>query len=336
MPPTIDELFSNDVIQVYPAGTPAAQLQHTYTDVRLGRNQQRIDFDQVQSLLASLRADVEQWYAGETGKQMDTYDLGEMLHAVQQRFWSDSRFQQAFDLLELPSEKKESVPIPWWNEVAGGEVEHDPDSIHVLLGPRHSYETQLIRSGHHLPIKSVSVAGLIASNDGHLVIGLRGGKSYPNTYNINAGALRVTEGLRRGEESIYDVFKQLELAPEFGLRNEDVAGATIHSRIMDFAIDRGPMYNFLVQTRLSWFQLGQRWLENIEKDKAEHQEIYYIGANPQDINQFIRNTYIGICANRVNRKRHEIHLLHPGALALASYSGLPVSELRALYQEGVH
>ena len=338
MATNIDELFGNDIILVYPDRTPTQNLRHEYHSERFDTEGRKIDFEEVQRTLASLISDVDALHIEQIGQPMDTYNLRELLVPVQNKFWTDSRFESAFKLLGLPYEKRECVRIPWWNVIAGGELEHMVNSggIQVKLGPRHSYETQLIRSGYQLPIKSVSVGGLILSDEGHLVVGLRGGKTLPNTYHINAGALRVTDGLKTGKQSIYDIFRLAELEPEFGIQDNDVKEATIHSRIMDYSIERGPMYNFLVRTNLSRAELKQRWERNPDEDKDEHQEIVFVPANPKDVNRFIREHYVGICENTLDRRENERHLLHPGALSLAAFSGMPISELRQLYREGLH
>jgi len=335
---SIDELFSNDAIMIYPDRTPARALRHKYRSERLDSKGKEIDFDRVQKILASLGSDVDAWHIEQTGQPMDTYNLGEMLVPVQKKFWEDPRFETAFELLGLPYNKKENIQIPWWNEIAGGELEHKVNSegIEVKLGPRHSYETQLIRSGHQMPIKSVSVGSLIMSSDDYLMLGLRGGNTLPNTYHINAGSLQVTDGLKTGKQSIYDILKCAEVEPEFGIQNGDIKEATIHSRIMDYSIERGPLYNFLVKTNISSDKLKQRWERNPNEDKKEHQAIIFIPANPQDVNKFIRDKYTGICENRSDRGVNERYLVHPGALSLASFSGMPISELRKLYQEGLH
>jgi hypothetical protein len=332
-----DELFGEDAIMVYPDRTPAENLKHSYVDFRTGINGRKIDFDEVHTLLRTLRSDVNDWYQEETRQPMDTYKLGQMLDAVQQKFWSDERFKSALDLLGLPYEKRKDVKMPWWNEVAGGELEHrvDSDGIHVKLCPRHSYETQLIRSGHPISVKSVSVGGIIMSED-YIVIGLRGGKSFPNTYHINAGALRVTEGLKRNEETIHDIFKKVELEPEFGVQEKDISESTLISRVMDYSIEQGPMYVFLVKTNLSTDQLTERWKINQDEDKKEHIELRFVRASPDSVNLFIRKSYVGLCENSLSRASNERYLLHPGALGLASFSGMPVSELKNLYKEGVH
>lgn len=334
----IDELFGDDVILVYPDGTQIQHLKSKYYNSRTRTNGQKIDFGRVHQILSSLKSDVDMWYKEQTGQPMDTYNLGAMLSAVQGRFWSDERFKSSFKLLGLPYDKREDVKIPWWNEIAVGELEHRLDSgkIQVTLAPRHSYETQLIRSGHQIPIKSVSVGGLILSSDGYLVIGLRGGDTWQNTYHINAGALQVTEGLKTGKESIYDIFKKVELKPEFGIQDGDIKEATIHSRIMDYSIEQGPMYIFLVKTNLSSEDLRERWNTNQDEDKKEHQEVVFIPANPRDVDEFIRKNYRGICENKIGRQDTERYLLHPGALSLASFSGMSLSKLKGLYQKGFH
>ncbi len=335
---SIDELFGNDAILVYPTETPVQNLRHTYDPNRFDANGKKIDFETVEGVLKFLKSDVAAWYTEQTGKPMDTYTLGDMLVPVQKKFWNDSRFENAFKLLGLPLDKKEGIKIPWWNEIAGGELEHNFNSgfIDIKLGPRHSYETQLIRIGLMLPIKSVSVGGLILTSDNYLLVGLRGGKTLPNTYHVPAGALKVTPGLKTGEESIYDIFRTAEFKPESGIYDADVVKATIHSRTMDYSIERGPMYNFLVMTNLSRDELHRKWSANTNKDKKEHKDLVFIRTTPKEVDTFIRENYVGDCENKVERTDSEQQLVHPGALALASFSGMHISELRGLYREGLH
>ena len=166
-----------------------------------------------------------------------------------------------------------------------------------------------------------------------IVVGLRGGAAYSNTYHINAGALMATPAFKSGFQTVYDIFRQKELLPEFGIADADVVSAHLNSRIYDHVIDKGPMYVFAVRTRLTKKELHERWEANLDPDKAEHDEPVYISDTPSAVQGFIRENYRGIVANR-KRADHERYLLHPGALALAAYSSMPVSELRTLFREG--
>jgi len=338
----LDTILSTDVITRYPWSVTPAQLMHVYSEQRVNSQGEQIPFDEITAHLASLRTAVEAWYEQETCQKMNTYALGDKIDAVRTQFWRDERFREAFRLLELDYDKDHTkATIPWWNEVAAGELDYreypDIHGVGLVIGPRHSLETQLMRSGIPRPVKNISVGGIIVTTEpdsiGYAVLGLRGGAAYANTYHINAGALMATEGFKRGLQTVYDIFRQKELLPEFGIADRDVVSAQLGSRIYDHVIDKGPMYVFVVKTHLTKKELHERWKANLDPDKAEHDEPVYISDNPYAVQAFIRENYRGVVVNR-KRADHERYLLHPGALALAAYSGMPVSELRTLFTEG--
>lgn len=341
----LDTIFRDDSIFRYPWSVSPAQMMHVYSPTRNNSEGKPYDFDRVVALLFSLRTDVEAWYCKETGKdKMDTYSLGNMADAVRAQFWNDDRFKEAFNLLGLNWEQDHTkATIPWWNEVAAGELDHrlypEMHGVGLVFGPRHSLETQLMRGGVSRPIQNVSVAGIIVtapkigSSLGDVVLGLRGGAAYSNTYHVNAGALMATPEFRKGLQTVYDIFRQKELLPEFGITDKDVAAARLHSRVYDPVIDKGPMYVFVVETKLKKAELHERWEKNLDADKKEHDAPVYLPNTLEAVHDFIRANYRGIVADR-KRGDDERYLLHPGALALASYSGMPIAELRTLFREG--
>ena len=338
----LDKIFAPEVIDRFEPPVSADKLTHTYNDVRLDSKGQPYDFPRITSLLGGLRSDVAAWYTKESGNEFNTFKLGEMINPVREKFWSDPRFAEAFTLLNLDYNDRQKATIPWWNEVAAGELgyEHKGEGIHVNFAPRHSLETQLMRAGIERPVKNVSVGGLIftapenGAPDGYVVIGLRGGASYSNTWAINAGALKVSDEFKQGKTSIYDVFNAMELAPEFGLTPTDVTDSRLHHRYFCHVIDKGPAYVFAVKTPFTKQQLHHKWEQNLDPDKAEHDAPVFIPANPDEVNVFIREHYRGTVANRDGRKDDERYLLHPSALSLAAWSGMPLDELRSLYREG--
>ncbi len=339
----LDSIFERAVITTYPWTVAPPQLTHVYSPERENSRGERIPFDQITALLQGLRSDIETQYEQETGQKMNTFALGERIDAVRAQFWRDERFREAFALLELDYDKDHTkATIPWWNEVAAGELDYreypDIHRVGLVFGPRHSLETQLMRQGVERPVRNVSVGGIIITTEadsetGYAVIGLRGGAAYSNTYHINAGALMATPEFRMGLQTVYDIFRQKELLPEFGISDADVVSARLDSRIYDHVIDKGPMYVFVVKTQLTRKKLHEQWEANLNPDKAEHDEPIYITDTPSAVQGFIQENYRGIVANR-NRADHERFLLHPGALALAAYSGMPISQLRTLFREG--
>jgi hypothetical protein len=335
----LKKVYAPDTIQVF-QNIPAKDLTHEYSDERKNSKGHQIPFDDITGILGELGVDVEEWYASEFGELIDTYNLGKRRQQVLDKFHKDPRFKQAFELLELDFQYHPLASIPWWNEVAAGELDYSASQrgVHLVLGPRHSLETQLMRGGIERPVKNVSVGSMILTTEDNgndfLVLGLRGGASYPNTFHINAGALRVDDEFKQGFTSVYEVFKEHELKKEFGLTEDDLISATLHSRTFDRVIDQGPMYNFLLQTNLDREELFSRWTENLDSDKDEHNSLRFVQASPWAVNQFIQNTYKGVVENKQDRAYIEKQLLHPGALALASFSGMSIDELKGLYQEG--
>ncbi len=335
-------LFGDEIITVYNS-LDVSELTHTYSP-RASGERGGIDFNNAHQILDSLDRDVRNWYKERYKEDMDTYHLGEKFETVQQKYRDDGRFTEALQILEIPSEQVENIRIPWWNEIAGDEIgyERKDDGVHIQIGPRHSYETQCIRNGFKRSISSLSVAGIILSapegksQERFIAIGIRGGKSYRNTYHINAGALGITPEFARYEHSMYDVFKQLELVKEFGIQDRDIDRACVHSRIMDYSIENGPMYNFLVETNLTRNQIHEKWKTNFDPDKAEHQNILFIPANAGSIKNFVLHNYKGHCDSKMERTNDHRFLLHPGALALAAYSGMSSADLKTAYQPGQH
>ncbi len=329
-------LYGDGVITSFQPGLPIDRLVHRYEAVRLDSRGDPIDFAQVSRLLAAVRSDVEAWYGQKTKSAMNTYALGEYAQPVRERFWDDARFAHAFSILELPYDKRQLATIPWWNEIAGGELgfEYDGTTALLSLGPRHSLETQLMRAGIPRPVKNVSVGGIILSKpERQMILGLRGGGAYSNTYHINAGALMVTQDFKEGLTTIFDHFRDGELTPEFGIMPEQIVSVGLGSRIVDEGTDKGTMYTFHVYTNLTARQLMRQWETNLDADRGEHDSPLLLAES--EVARFIRANYRGIVANRQDRQDSERYLLHPGALALAAFAGMQPSELRALYQPGI-
>jgi len=331
-------LFAPDALTRYPPGLDASKLAHRYTDTRLDSKGRQIDFAGIKVMLDSLKTDVARWYTEETGEKFNGYTLGSMIHAVRRKFWEDPRFEQVFTALELDQGHIPKVQIPWWNEVGAAELGHEYDAtgVRVLLGPRHCIEApQLTRAGVDSDVLAVAVTGMPKTSDGYLMVGLRGGVSYRNTYQVNGGALGLTDEIKAGKISIYDFFKAKELIPETGIRDADIEKAEICARIMDESIDNGPQYLFLVHLRIDLQHMMERFEQNPHSSKAEHQCFVPVPATVPGVLEFLKENYRGLVANNEERGNHERRLLHSGAVALLTSVGLPLSELKAFYQDGV-
>ena len=333
----VNKLFGSEVLTRYPSSLKAEQLRHKFSEHRLGATGRPIPFERVFVLLDELNRDITEWHEEETGERFNRYRLAERIDRVRQKYWEDQRFVEAFKLLGLDPLYIERIRLPWWNEIAANEVAHttESDGILVQIGQRHSFETQLVRSGIDLPITSVSVGGIIETCDGFIVIGLRGGVAFPNTYHINAGALGITEGIKNGAESIYDFYGKRGLLAEFGLSDDCIASATVLSRVMDYSIENGTMYVFYIKTNLSFGELETQYESNLDIDKGQHTRLICIRNTPEEIMRFIRQNYKGVITSREDRKDNERYLLHPGALALLSHTNMPLDALRSIFKEGV-
>jgi len=329
------KLFAPEVLIRYPAGTKPEQLRHIYNSSRNGRDGKPMPFAKVVVLLDQVKQDVKDWYKRETGKDFDSYHLGDMLVPVRQKFWTDPRFIEAFTSLGLDLRHIDKAFTPWWNELATTELDHQltADGAIVTVGRLHSLETQLARSGLELPIRSVSVAGIIETTDGFLAIGLRGGVSFPNTYHVTAGSLGLTPGIQDGTQSIYDFFKQKELLLEFGVPQENISSSRVISRVVNLHPEVCPMYVFLINVGMPFVQLQGLYERNKDEDKGEHTRL--VAIPKRDVMAFIEQHYRGVAANKYDRTDSERVLLHHGALALLSYTDYPISELQKLFREGV-
>ncbi|MEK6979607.1 MAG: hypothetical protein AABW86_05265 [Candidatus Micrarchaeota archaeon] len=335
---TKERLLAPDVILKYPPGIDAKRLAHRYTEERLGRDGKQINFSAAVLLLDTARENMESWFETKTWKsfQQERFRLGTMAEEVREQFYSDSRMQDAMGLLGMDPAQRTGIKVPWWNELAANEIGHEikDGAPFVVLGPRHSYETQLVRSGIQIGITSVSVGGIVRTVDGFIVVGIRGGSSYPNTFHINAGALGLTRGIIDGSSSIYDFYLAKELEAELGIQQNEIYAATIHARIFDRIIENGPMYIFYIRTRLSLQELQERHRREVGEDSGEHTRFIGLRNNKMVVWSFLAENYRGNVENRQERPDSERRLLHPGALALLSTTTFPILVLENLYREG--
>ncbi len=332
-------LFAPTTILKYPNGFAPGQLRHIFDqNLRKGTDGSSIDFRKAQRLLEELRCTIAQEYKRETGDEFNGFALGDRSDSIRRRFWEDMRFKDALNVLGHDISQAEKIRIPWWNEIAASEAGHEfqGDSATVLLTPRHSYETQLMRSGVSIGIRNVSVGGIVITSDGLVAIGLRAGATLPNTYHVAAGALGLTPGIMAGASSMYDFFVAYELGPEFGVRRNDVIEASVVSRTETNTGDMDVMYTFHVRTNLGRGALNARYEGNFDADRGEHTRLVFIKDDPAALWEFIKAHYRGLAANNEQRPDSERLLLHSGALPLAAYAGRKIGELAALFVEGLH
>ncbi len=320
-------------------GCSAHDLTHTVSPERFDSKGHPIQFDAVTQLIGSLRAEVSQRYLQAHSEPINFLSLGARAAEVRNRFYRDPRFQQACDVLEISPDQYAQIPLPWWSVKGCAEGNFDESALRTDLVPRHSYETQLMRHGVTLPIKNVSVAGLVLSApnaespNGKVMLGIRAGLSYPQTYHLFAGALQCLPELMGGRASIFDTFCNTEFQNELGMTLADIAGASFHARLYDTAIENGVYYLFKVQMGLSAEELTRRWEDNPHVDQGEHHRPIFVDAQREPILSFIREHYRGLVSDKPNRTASERCLLHPAALGLAALVGIDTEEFRDCVKE---
>ncbi len=335
-----ERLFPESAIQTF-KDIPAELLQHRFSNGRLNSRSEQIDFAQVTDLLQKLNIDVQKWYEAKFSRAFNSYELGACIDEVRQKFYTDPRFQLACAHLEITKEQYSAIRLPWWNVMGLAETGFDSSQLRAELGPRHSYETQIMRAGFALPIRNVSVAGLILTRpeqegaSPQVMIGLRAGNSFPMTYHLFAGALRATPGMISGSDSIFDTYVRTELLNELSLAMTDIVQARLQAHLYETAIENGAYYVFRIDTGLKKEQLMARWMRNQHVDRAEHSNAIFLDCTREEIFNFLESSYRGLVKDDPARTAERAFTLHPTALALASLAGIDAAEVAALVMPGI-
>ena len=314
-------------------GIGARSLGHRVVPRRAGA-----DLDLAVRRAEAARREIASDYEARYGEPLDTYRLGARHAEVLERFHAHPAIGEALTALGHPPELAARLGLPWWNESGCTERGFHPsaDRVMVELEPRHSFETQLVRSGVPIGGASASVAGLLrtapepAHPAGAYVVGLRGGASYPNTYMLPVGALQMTPALSAGETTVFDVFVETELREELGFGEEMLEGAELRARYLDMPREREATYLFELRCRLGAEEVAAAWRRNRSEDRAEHRELRFVGAEPDEVRAFVTTFYRGAVPNELDRPDAERRLLHTGALALAAAAELPIELLQRL------
>lgn len=266
-------------------------------------------------------------------------------------FINQPEFDRLLKEFGIDPQHKTKLHIPWWIELAAAEGDAgctiSDEAVHVTLTQRLSLETQLVRQGVPLPIKSASVGTVVETNDDHIVLGLRGGHRFKNTYHISCGALKLTPGLLTkgglapdgrlfdpetiradNPQSIWDVASKLELAQELGITSDMIRhdACTCLGRVFVTHPEAGPIYVFKVPTDISSTEVAEIFASNDDVDKGEHSLAVVIPR--AELSNFIRTRYQGYIAEDCNHPRDVATnpLFHDGALALALYCSKSQSE----------
>ena len=284
------------------------------------------------SRLAELREIVAREYEARFKVPFDQFKLGENFDWTVQRFKDNPIFREATSALKITQAEAEKVYLPWWNEITLAEADFDPATISTTTLLHHSYETQIVRRGAIRPGLNLQVCGVVCTapdeqfETGALIVGLRGGNNYPNTYHLPAGSLGYSDELKRGE-SIYQAYLKTELLPELGLTEQDVTSNRLLCRFLDQLVDKGVGYTFAVTSNRTAAQVLERWSANPHEDKKEHTDLHFIPATRKGIMDFFSTFYSGAVQNDRGRPYEQRRLLHCGALPLAAWGGISTGEL---------
>ena len=324
--PSRTGLDSIEVLRV-----PTSSLTHEFTPSPV------ID-RQVVPLLRQVLADSKVWFKQEREVEFDNYNV-EHGSIMKPHMWSDSRLLQVLGMLNLPLGHVQKIYLPWWNESAGSEIKSQltDSGLHVVLGACHSYQKQMMRKGLDIPgVCSVSVAGFVHTSDDRMVISLRNGINFPNTYYFSAGTLGMTPAVQSGQTSIYQFYLKEELRKEYGMRADDVGEAELFCKTVLHGGDHDIAYVFAIQTHLTFDQVCMRYNSNCDPDKKEHQG--QIPLRTDEVVPFVREFYKGEARNDPKRQYSERVLLAQGAAPLLAYVGEDPSlldELAAKYAQPV-
>jgi hypothetical protein len=305
-----------------PYNFPARLLTH---EIRPDKNMVR-----PQELLEELFADSKLWFLRTHGQEFDRYspDHGKLMKT---RMWRDPRMSEALQTMGLPTSEVERIYLPWWIEVAANHLSTIDTrvSAHAILGYRHSYQTQMLRQGLEMPgIASTTVAGFVRTSDDFIVLGLRGGLNFPNTYYFSAGALGISPDLVAGRQSIFDFYVAEELQREYALEASDLSSAHLLCQVKLGGKDRDVSFVFLVETPLTLDAILARHSANKDEDRKEHFRLF--GVKSKDIQEFVRMFYKGIARNDLNRTFEKRVLLAQGAAPLLFYTGASLMQLEEL------
>lgn len=291
-------------------------------------------------LIEDIQSDVSQWYLETFHKEFDKFELGDTENQTREKFFIHQNFDKVCTILKIDPALARQLKLPWWSEINFGEISCseslDADGKKVLspnVMMLHSYHTQLKRLGlldSEVSCATVSVSGVTVTKDNYIVIGLRGGSSYPNTYHINAGALKYDENLINDSSFITKTFIKTEQYEELGIVEQK---ATPYCRFVDSALAKPPgdiNYFHVTHVPFARKQLVEQWQGNKHPDKKEHLQFIALKNNKKSVVRFIKKFYCGISKNISSRPYERRELLHPAAIALCAMFDIDVNELEKI------
>lgn len=317
-------------------GIPADSLKHKYSPSS--------KVSEAHEILVGIRSEALEIFKRNEKAEFNKFDK---LHGsiMLPLMLNDKRMDGALEILEIPRARKEVLNLPWWIEETASERSFSTHGavVDLELASSSSYQLQALGIGGILPtINSVTVAGMLLTADGKLMVGLRGGLNFPNTYYFSAGSLGLTPEVKSGEDSAYRFYLKKELV-EYPIDASYVKSANLFCRCQIVA-SRNISYVFVVKTGLSSNDIMGMHNRQLALNAAgimpfphsgEHARFEGIDFNPGAIAAFAKSFYHGVVANDINRTEENRKAL-PQAIAplLALANLLPLME--TLAKDGEH
>jgi hypothetical protein len=217
--------------------------------------------------------------------------------------WSDVKWLDSYDsLLKLllpdlkidPVSSARDLFIPWWNSPQLGlisdkytsikDINKTVNDLEINAFYSHSYIDLLVRTGKYPDIKldPCLVIGVLISNDGHLILGMRGGQSFGDTFQaVPAGSAEP----HSGKNPIFESFYDKELPEETGLTKDDLLmdESGLVGRAIDYSLQKKQKqrsyYVFRTVSKLDLEKVIEKW-DNSE-DKREHKGFVSFSSHPE-------------------------------------------------------
>jgi hypothetical protein len=186
----------------------------------------------------------------------------------------------------------DAISRPWWNKKGLFRASPDQTDIYDASKPSlelnvvtsHTYITQLMYLPNmELPkLDSASVNSVLLTKDGWLILGLRGGQSYSDTYMvIPAGSLETHTGKNPLFETLND-----EYYDETGAKLNQEDKVELIGRIYDHTLGHKSEYVFRTQVDKDFSEVVQHWNKAI--DQKEHKALEAFRNDPEFMLKQIR------------------------------------------------
>ena len=215
-----------------------------------------------------------------------------------------------------------TLHIPWWNAVllSRKKDHYDGKSLKIEGTLSHSYINFLMRYGKipRVDQDQASSIGVLVTSDDLIVIGCRGGHTYPDIFHcVPAGFVEAGSGEEHLFRTIY-----AEALEETGLSREQFSRVELIGRVFDHTIAHNSLYVFEMRTSLTFGELQRHWYGSI--DQVEHKFLVGLPDDEDIIFDFIRkNPYDPDKADPVVPSKTTLananSLMPPGSITLMMY-----------------